>query len=78
MMAEQVKKKWRTSRPAAFREIFRRVWEELKATDFAEEPVAIRDERGHAIIRRRSRAAVRDMAKLQARKQMRELGARPW
>jgi hypothetical protein len=77
-MADKPKKKWRISRAAAFREIFRRVWEQLKATDFSGEPVAIRDGRGNPVIRRRSRESIRDMARLQARKQMRELGARPW
>lgn len=75
-MTNKTERSWRPSRPAAYREIFKQRWERLKMTDFSGEAVAIRDDSGRPTIHRRSRSAIRDMAKQSARREMRELAAR--
>ena len=64
------------SRQAAYSDIHRRNWERLKGADFDGEPVAIRDDSGKPLIRRRSRKAIREMARDISRKELRELSKR--
>ena len=61
MTTSKPKSVWNPSRQVVRAKTRRLLWRDLKGTDFAGEPVAVRDAAGDIVIRRRSRAAIKDM-----------------
>jgi len=70
------KKKWLPSRQAVRHELRKKIWENLKGTDFAGELVAIRDGRGSPVIRRPAMSVMRDMHRQAFKRQFLEMAGR--
>jgi hypothetical protein len=64
-------------KPALYRELFLRHWNRIKQIDFPGGFVAVRDHAGRPLLHREhTRPQLRDMAKLAARRDIREMRAK--